>query len=289
MKKIGLALGGGGAKGFAHIAVLEVFDELGLQPACITGASIGAILGALYASGHAARDIVEMLSVLVAPPGGSFQKILHARESFRMLSLIDPHLSFKPQGLIKGDKFLAFLYDQMKVSSFSELKIPFKTVATDFWHMAPVVFDSGDLLPAVRASMAIPYIFTPVLSEGRVLVDGGLVNNVPHDLLDPKCDLRIAVDIMGERSVPKDKIPSPMEAVFHTYEVMMEATAQEKRARHPVDIYVRPPLMDVEILDFHKAESIYRQGLAAKDEFKRQLERHLTGRIPRPRRLKRKV
>ena len=277
MKRIGLALGGGGAKGFAHIPILEVLDELGVKPYCITGTSIGAILGALYASGHTARDIVDMISGLMKPRNGSFGKILRAKDSFKMISMIDPHFSFKPQGLIKGEKFLEFLYDQMRVSTFAELKIPFKTVATDFWNKAPVVLDSGELLPAVRASMALPYIFTPVESDGRVLVDGGLVNNVPHDLLDPKCDLRIAVDIMGERSIPKDKIPTPLEAIFHTYEVMMEATAREKQASPPVDIYVRPPLMDVEVLDFHKAESIYQQGLAAKDDFRRQLEQLLSG------------
>jgi NTE family protein len=277
MKKIGLALGGGGAKGFAHLPILEVFDELGIEPYCMTGTSIGAIIGALYASGHSAADIVERIEQLLKPRGGASQKFLAAKESIKMLSLIDPHISFKPKGLIKGEKFLGFLYEQLQVSTFEELKIPLKTVATDFWRRSAVVFDSGELLPAVRASMAIPYIFTPVLMDDRVLVDGGLMNNVPHDLLDPKCDLRIAVDIMGNRSTAVNKPPSPLEAVFHTYDVMMESIAQEKRANHPVDIYVRPPLKDVELLDFHKAESIYRQGLAAKDDFKRQLDQLLSG------------
>ena len=272
MKKIGLALGGGGAKGFAHLPILEVFDELGIKPCCITGTSIGAILGALYASGHSAAGIVEMIEQLLGPRGASSRKILPAKESFKLLSMIDPHFSFKPQGLIKGEKFLGFLYEQLQVSTFEELQIPLKTVATDFWRRREVVFESGELLPAVRASMAIPYIFTPVLMEDRVLVDGGLMNNVPHDLLDPECDLRIAVDIMGERSTPGNKPPSALEAVFHTYDVMIEAIAHEKRANHPVDIYVRPPLMDVDLLDFHKAETIYEQGLAAKADFKRRLE-----------------
>jgi NTE family protein len=272
MKKIGLALGGGGAKGFAHLPILEVFDELGIRPWCITGTSIGAVLGALYASGHSAAGIVEMIEQLLGQRGASSRKILPARESFKILSMIDPHLSFKPQGLIKGEKFLGFLYEQMQVSTFEELQIPLKTVAVDFWRRKEVVFDSGELLPAVRASMAIPYIFTPVLRDDRVLVDGGLMNNVPHDLLDPECDLRIAVDIMGERSTSRSKPPTALEAVFHTYEVMIDAIAQEKRASHPVDIYVRSPLQDVDVLDFHKAEAVYKQGLAAKENFKRQLE-----------------
>jgi NTE family protein len=288
MKKIGLALGGGGAKGFAHIPILEVFDELGIKPYCITGTSIGAILGALYASGHSAADIVAMIEQLIVPRNSTFRDIIRNKDAFKFLELIDPHFSFKPHGLIKGEKFLGFLYEQMQASTFEELKIPLKAVATDFWRRKPVVFDSGELLPALRASMAIPYIFTPVVMNDQVLVDGGLVNNVPHDLLSPKCDVRIAVDIMGEQSTPKNKPPSPMEAIFHTYQVMMDAMAQEKRHNYPVDIYVRPPLMDVDMLDFHKADEIYEQGLAAKEGFKRQLDEILSKKTPKPGWLRRK-
>jgi len=281
MKKIGLTLGGGGARGFAHLPILEVFDELGIKPYCITGTSIGAILGALYASGHSAAGIVEMIEHLMMPRNASFKDIIRSKDIFKAFSLIDPHFSFKPQGLIKGEKFLSFLYEQMQVSTFQELEIPLKTVATDFWNRKPVIFDTGELLPAIRASMAIPYIFTPVVIDGKVLVDGGLVNNVPHDLLDPKCDIQIAVDIMGNRSTPTNKPPSPIEAIGHTYQVMMDATAQEKLKHHPVDIYVQPPLMDIEMLDFHKAEAIYEQGLSAKDDFKRKLEQLLANKKPK--------
>ena len=281
MKKIGLALGGGGAKGFAHIPILEVFDELGIKPYCITGTSIGAILGALYAAGHSGKEIAEMINqLLVAPQKSSLKDLFRTPDSFKFLDLIDPHFSLKPKGLLKGEKLLGFLYEQMKVSTFEELEIPLKTVATDFWRKEQVVFDSGDLFPAVRASMALPYIFTPVTIGERVLVDGGLMNNVPHDLLCPKCNIRIAVDIMGESSTPKDKIPNPLEALFHTYDVMMDAMAMEKTANHPVDIYLQPPLMDVDTLDFHKAEAIYQQGLEVKDDFKRKLEHLIEGKKP---------
>ena len=275
MKKIGLTLGGGGARGFAHLPILEVFDELGIKPCCITGTSIGAILGALYASGHTAGEIAEMFHHLITPPNAKLKDIIRSRDAFKILNLIDPHISFKPQGLLKGEKLLSYLYDQMQVSRFEELKIPLKVVATDFWRREQVVFSSGELLPAVRASMALPYIFTPVVEDDRVLVDGGLVNNVPHDLLDPECEIRIAVDIMGDTSTSPTKIPSPRDAVFFTYEVMMDAMAREKLDNHPVDIYVRSPLLDVEILDFHKPWEIYEQGLRIKDPFRRQLEQLL--------------
>ncbi|MBN2162507.1 MAG: patatin-like phospholipase family protein [Pontiellaceae bacterium] len=275
MKKIGLALGGGGARGFAHLPILEVFDELGIKLHCITGTSIGAILGALYASGHSAKDIAHLFYKLITPPNASWKDILRGKDMLKILELIDPHISFKPQGLLKGEKLLSFLYDQMKIETFEELSIPLKVVATDFWRREQVVFESGDLLPAVRASMALPYIFAPVTDGERVLVDGGLVNNVPLDLLDDDCDLKIAVDIMGESSAELTKIPSPRDAIMHTYQVMMDAMTQEKLANHPIDIYVRPPLQDVEIMDFHKPWEIYEQGLQAKDEFKRLLIKKL--------------
>lgn len=281
MKKIGLALGGGGAKGFAHIPVLEVFDELGIKPYCMTGTSIGAILGALYSSGHTAADLVEMIRELIVPKDASLKQILKNKEGFKLLELFDPHISLKPQGLLKGEKFLGFLYDRMQASDFKELKIPLKVIATDFWRMKQVVFCSGELLPAVRASMALPYIFTPVVQDDRVLVDGGLVNNVPHDQLSLRCDIRIGIDIMGSTSTSNTKIPTPADAIFHTYQVMMESMAQEKLRHHPVDIYLRPPLMDIDILDFHKAWEIYEQGLAAKEQFKRELDALLSSKATR--------
>ena len=202
---------------------------------------------------------------------------MRSKDPFRMLNLLDPHISLKPQGLFRGEKIIDLLYDRMNVSRFEELEIPFKTIATDFWRSEPVVFDSGELLPALRATMALPYIFTPVVNDDHVLVDGGLVNNVPFDLLSPKCDYRIAVDVMGSTSTPKDKTPSFIEAIFHTYQVMMNATTQAKRACHPVDIYLQPPVVDIDILDFHKAWEIYEQGRRAKDDFKRRLEKMISG------------
>jgi len=281
MKKIGLSLGGGGAKGFAHIPILEVFDELGVKPACMTGTSIGSIMGALYASGHSAAEIADMIDhLIVKPQKSSFKDFFRNKDLFKFLQLMDPEFSLKPKGMIKGDKLLTFLYEQMEVDTFNDLAIPLKVVATDFWRKEQVVFDSGELLPAVRASMAIPWVFTPVIIDNRILVDGGLVNNVPHDLLDNECDIRIAVDIAGAHSTPPTKAPSPFDAMFHTYEVMQDSIANAKLEAHPVDIYMRPPLLDIDVLDFHKAEQIYEQGLAVKDEFKQRLEHLLEGKKP---------
>lgn len=281
MKKIGLTLGGGGAKGFAHIPILEVFDELGIKPYCITGTSIGAVIGALYSSGHSGRDIAGMIDeLIIKPQHSSLKDFFRTKDMFKFLQLLDPEFSLKPKGLIKGDKLLHFLYEQMAVNTFEELEIPLKIVTTDFWRRKQVIFDKGNLLPALRASLAIPYIFTPVIINDQVLVDGGLVNNVPHDLLARECNIRIAVDIMGDHSKPKNRTPSLLDAVFNTYDVMMDSMAKEKLANHPVDIYLQPPILDIEMLDFHKAETIYKQGLAAKDDFKRKLEHLIQGKPP---------
>jgi NTE family protein len=272
MSSIGLALGGGGAKGFAHIPILEAFDELGIKPACIVGTSIGAVMGALYASGYSARDIVEMIQHLLVPPTPKLRDIVPGQETLKILNLLDPQFSFKPKGLIKGDKFLSYLCEQMHAATFEELAIPLKTVATDFWNRTQVVFESGDLMPAVRASMALPSLIEPVIINNHILVDGGLVNNVPFDLIDCECNIRIAVDIIGTNSTPPDKIPTPLDAIFHTYQVMMNATTQAKLEKDPVDIYVQPPLLDIDLLDFHKPWEIYEQGLQIKDAFKRRLD-----------------
>lgn len=193
-----------------------------------------------------------------------------------MIKMIDPDLGWNSQGLLRGERFLDFLYEGLAVKTFEELAIPFKCVATDFWRYAPVIFDSGDLSIAIRASMAIPYVFAPVQLDGKILVDGGLSNNVPLNLLDDDCEIRIAINIRGERSTPKDKIPGMFDAIFHTYEVMQESTTNAYLASNPVDIYLRPPMMDIQVMDFHRAEEIYQQGLKAKDSFKQQLEELLS-------------
>lgn len=270
MKRIGLALGGGGAKGFGHLPFLEVFDELGVRPSCISGTSIGAILGTLYAAGRTGEEL-RKLSFEFANPSFSIKGLFKNRDPFNVLDIIDPDFSFRPSGLLKGEKLLTFLYNLIQASRFEDLEIPMKVIATDFWRNQQVVFEHGDLLHAVRASMALPYIFAPIKEDDRILVDGGLVNNVPHDVLDQSCDILIGIDIMGNQSTSRTKTPSPIDAVFHTYQVMIEALTVEKRHHHPIDIFVHPRLLDVDLLDFTKVEEIYAKGLAAKEEFKRHL------------------
>lgn len=270
MKKIGLALGGGGAKGLAHILMLEVFDELDVQPHCIAGTSIGAIMGALYASGIKADQIRQRVDKMVISKGDSFRAILKKKDAFKWLQFMD--VDFRGKGLFRGDKFIEFLYEAMGVEHFEDLTIPLKVVASDFWTSEQVVLDTGELLPAVKASMGLPGVFTPVTLNERVLIDGGGVNPVPHDLLTD-CDIVIAVDVMGHMN--KHKPPHLFQAVLGTFDVMQNSIISAKRKQSPPDIYIKPDIHDVEILEFYKANDIYEQAEPARQELKRRLEQIL--------------
>lgn len=273
--KFGLALGGGGAKGLAHIPMLEVFDELGLRPHRIVGTSIGAIMGALYAAGISGARIREGVDRMVISKGDSFREALKKRDVLKWIEFLD--VGFRRGGLFKGDNFIAFLYDALGVSTFEALDIPLSVVATDFWTSEQVVLSSGPLLPAVKASMGLPGVFTPVELDGRVLIDGGGVNPVPHDLLED-CDVTVAVDVMGYMSGHEEnKVPGLFRAVLGTFDIMQNSIIQAKRVQAPPDIYIRPQIHGIDILEFYKAEEIYEQAQPACTELRDQLHKQLHG------------
>lgn len=269
MRKIGLALGGGGARGLAHIPMLEVFDELGIRPHRISGTSIGAVMGALYASGHSGSQIREIVRKVVITKGDSFREALHKREALKSLGFFD--LQFRRTGLFKGDKFMAFLYEAMKVRTFGELQIPLTVVATDFYTSGQVILKTGDLLDAVKASMGLPGVFAPVVRDGRVLIDGGGVNPVPFDVLDD-CDLVVAVDVMGEMAGDGDEIPNMVRAVLGTFDIMQKSIIAEKLKRALPAVYIKPKVVGVDLLEFYKANEIYQHSGPARAELKKALE-----------------
>jgi len=272
MKKIGLALGGGGARGLAHISMLEVFDELGVRPHRIAGTSIGAVMGALYASGHSGGQIRDIVGRVIIKKGDSFRAALHKKEALSALKFFD--LQFKRTGLFKGDKFAAFLYDAMKVRTFEELSIPLTVVASDFYTSGQVVLSTGELLDAVKASMGLPGVFTPVIRDGRVLIDGGGVNPVPFDILDD-CDLVVAIDVTGEMAGDGHTIPNMVRAVLGTFDIMQNSIIAEKLKRCPPDIYIKPGIVGVDLLEFYKADQIYEQTDPARKKLKLALEQVL--------------
>ncbi len=269
--KIGLALGGGGAKGLAHVPLFEALDELGVVPHMISGTSIGAVLGAMYASGLSGKKIREGIEELSWTEKDRISDVLLKKNVLKWFGFVE--VSPKAGGLLKVDKFMSFLSDMIRVTTFEDLRIPLKVVAADFWARKQVVFDSGNLLEAVQASMALPAIFNPVVKDDTVLVDGGTVNPVPFDLLKDECDFTVAVNVMGKREEGEELIPSYSEAIFNTFQIYQRAILDEKLRTSPPDIFLEPDIRDIKVLDFFKADQVFKQTAPAIKQLKDELTR----------------
>ncbi len=267
--KIGLALGGGGARGLAHIQVLETLDELGIRPHRIAGTSIGAVMGALYASGLSGKEIRNVIREWQTPRPEKTHGILDRRDLRRWAALLDP--TFDRSGLFKGEKIIRFLSDHINCTTFEGLQLPLAVTAADYGDASEVVFKSGDLLSAVRASMAIPGVFTPVERDGHLLLDGGVVNPLPYNLLQDECDLVIAVDVGGVRHVEEKHRPPFFDTIISGFEIMEAALIRNRLQSNPPDIYLKPDIRNVGLLEFHKAEQIFRQSESIKDELRQKL------------------
>jgi len=261
-RRVGLALGGGGAKGLAHIPMLEAFGELGIEPRCIAGTSIGAIIGALYAAGHSGADIRASVEQFLVPPDSKGKRLFALPQSMRWLDFLDPSLS--PGGLLSSDDFIEYLGEQLGVDHFEELRIPLKVVAADLWTGKPVVIESGPLLPAIQASMALPGVFPPVSLQGRELIDGGVANPLPYDLLTPGCDVVVAVDVSGDLARRTESPPSFIDVLFHGFHIMTENLVAEKLRRLRPTIYIRPEITNVRVLEFYKARQVFSEAQPAK-------------------------
>jgi NTE family protein len=248
MKRVGVALGGGGAKGLSHIAFLKVLDELGVRPAVIAGTSIGAVIGGFYAAGVSGAGLEELLKNM------GFKELYKIVLDFSILS---------NSAIFTGKKVEEFLASRIPSQTFEEVEIPLKVVATDFWNRREVIFQSGSLIAAIRASMAMPAVFEPVVLDGRVLIDGGAVNPLPYDLIRKECDLTIAIDVSGEKTyAPEDPVPNMLESLLSTFQIMQAAIVEAKKKFSPPDIYVKPTLTNIRVLDFYR----YREILAGVQE-----------------------
>jgi NTE family protein len=267
--RIGITLGAGGANGLAHILMLEVLDEMDIRPCHITGSSIGAIIGALYASGMTGRKIRELVGQFIISPDESLAEQFSNRESLRWLEFIE--IEFGNGGLLSSEGFISYLYETLQYDTFEELKIPLTVVAADLWRREQVVLDSGELLPAVKASMALPGVFHPVKLDNSVLVDGGTVNPVPYDLVSKACDIVIGIDVSGKRSTPETEIPGYFQTLFSSVKVMQQAIMTEKLERNKPDIYISPQIVDVRSLEFYRAEKVFEQTRPAKKELQQKL------------------
>ena len=277
--RIGLALGGGGAKGLAHIQMLEALDELGIRPHRIAGTSIGAIIGGLYAAGLSGKDIRAQVEQFFVDEKDAQEKLFVLPKSLRWLDFIDPALA--AGGLLSSNDFIDFLGEALPVHRFRDLKIPLKVVAAELLTGKTVVLESGKLLPALQASIAIPGVFPPVQLHGRDLVDGGVANPLPYDLL-PDCDIVIAVDVSGNRELEDGEELSFMGVLMQSFHTMSNNLVTEKLRRQRPQIYVRPNIRNVRVLEFYKARQVFEQSLPAKRQLVHDMKKALRRYNSRP-------
>jgi NTE family protein len=270
---VALALGGGGARGLAHILMLEVFDELGLKPKVIAGTSIGALFGAAYASGLSARLIKAHTEEVLSQRLGLTRYLLSARSEpvQRFLNILPIRSS-----LLKPELLLDLMLPSKVARDFAHLAIPLKIVATDFYAQEQIVLDSGDLRSAVAASMALPALFTPVSRDGRVLMDGGLVNPLPFDVLKGDADITVAIDVSGASLGPGNRVqPTAFSALVSSSQILQRSIVREKLKAQQPDIYIDVEVDEFHVLEFHRFKQVMTAAGLAKEQLKRQLERVL--------------
>ncbi|MEL6201625.1 MAG: patatin-like phospholipase family protein [Pseudomonadota bacterium] len=265
---VALALGGGGARGFSHIHILEALDELGVRPSIIAGSSIGSLMGAAYASGMSGRELHEYTLALVGNRKEVLAKFWQTRPA-KFSDIVDGGFRF---GQFNVEKIVkAFMPETFK-DTFEELDIPLLVSATDFYGHQCSFFDSGDLYSAVGASSAIPAVFKPVTRDGRVYIDGGIFNPVPYDVLVGKADIVVGVDVIGAPIGNPSATPTAIESLYGSSQLMMQSMMQLKLAQSPPDVFVRPPVSSFRVMDFFKAKMILEATRSVKDDFKYKLE-----------------
>lgn len=260
-----VAFGGGGARGLAHIHVIEALDELGIRPVEIAGSSIGAIIGAGMAAGMAGADIRDYARKLLGNRAEVLARLWRARPGLSGLMAGDG-LGFTP---LDAERVLKSFLPAAVPARFEDLPIPLKVTATDYYGHALAVFDEGDLYSALGASAAIPAVFRPVRRDGKLLIDGGIYNPVPFDLLEGRADIVIAVDVVGTPKVSNRKRPNAIELMFGASQLMMQSiTAMKLKSKRP-EILLRPPVSRFRVLDFLKVEAVMAETAAIRDETKR--------------------
>jgi NTE family protein len=271
--RIGLALGGGSARGLAHIPMLEAFDELGIKPAAIAGCSIGALIGAGYASGMSALEIRARAETLLNTRFGAARYVFGAKRA-RIRDL----LSLRSLGSlqIKGEKLVDLALPDELPKNIEDTQIPFKVVTTDYERMEERVISKGNMVKAVAASLAIPGIITGPRYDDRVHVDGGVTNPVPFNHVREGCDIVVAIDVTGRPRPAKRAHHSNLELAVGSLLIMFHQVAELRRALAPPEIYIEPAVENFRGADFFKAKEMFEAAGPAKDRLKRALELRIT-------------
>ncbi|MBL4870415.1 MAG: patatin-like phospholipase family protein [Robiginitomaculum sp.] len=276
--KIGLVLGGGGAKGLAHVGVIKALEENQIPIDVIAGTSMGAIVGALYASGYSADELVNITSEMDWHSVFN-DKTSRSRSTFRKKAdefgfLTGYKVTFKdgkivlPQGIIQGQNLFlelsSLLSETRSVGRFEELPIPFKLVATDLSTGKAVVMEDGDLATAVFASMAIPGLIPPVERDGKYLIDGGLVNNLPVNLARQLgADIVIVVNV-GTDPKPASEIGNFIEVLRQTQIILTQQNTEfQLSTLNANDVLILPSLEGLSAASFDQADTMAERGEAA--------------------------
>ena len=265
---IAVAFGGGGARGLAHIHIVEALDELGVTPVRIAGASIGAIVGAGMAAGMRGEEIREhTFSTL-----GRKAAVAHRLWSLRPPSMRAAMGRGFRLGQFDLERILRVFLPAQIPGSFGALPIPLHVSATDYYGQREVCLDTGDLFPALAASAAIPALFMPVTVNGRIMIDGGVFNPVPYEHLMPHADIVIGVDVVGAPEGDGTHVPNRVDSLFGAGQLMMQAAIAMKLRLEPPHIFLRPSVNRFRVLDFLRARQVLSESAGIKDELKRALD-----------------
>ena len=268
--KIGLVLSGGGAKGFAHIGVLKVLEQAGIKIDYIGGTSMGAVVGGLYASGYNASQLDSIVTVtnfdnLLIDYVPRSSKSFYEKRNDELYALVLPFNNFKigvPQSLSKGmfnyNLFNRLTLHARHVRDFNQLPIPFLCMATDIEIGKQVVLDKGVLAQALIASSALPSVFSPVILDGKMLVDGGVNNNYPiEEIKKLGADIIIGVDVQsGLRD--RDQLQDATKILFQITNLQM-IEKMETNSKN-TDIYIKPDIKNIGAVSFEKAKEIILRG-----------------------------
>lgn len=268
--KVGLVLSGGGAKGLAHIGALKIIDEAGIKIDYIGGTSMGAIVGALYASGYSGKDLDSIFRVtdftkLIQDDVPRGAKTFYEKEDSERYALSLPFTNFNvsfPQAISGGqniyNELVRLLFHVKDVQDFKKLPIPFLCIATNVETGEEVLLDSGYLPEAIIASGTFPSLFEPAEIEGDILIDGGVVNNYPIDeIREIGADLIIGVDVQHGLAT-RESLSSATEILLqiNNYRTVNDM----KKKTEQTDIYIRPDIDDFSVIDFDRSTEIVASG-----------------------------
>ena len=265
---IGLALSGGGARGLAHVGVLKVLEELRIPISCVTGTSMGAVVGGTFASGTSPEKMEEIVlkadwdEIFRDRPPRSEVSVRRKQDDYK--TLFAPEFGVKngglalPKGVIAGVSIEAFFRvmttSALDINDFRKLPIPFRAVATDIETGEAVVLDKGSVAQAMRASMSVPGAIAPVEIDGKLLVDGGIANNLPINEARKLCgDVIIAVNI-ATPPLKRDEINSALTVAAQLVNFLGKQTVDEElKSIGPEDVLIQPDLGDISAASFDRA------------------------------------